>query len=365
LAVATTKPSDPISKSDRYSTPSETSMTVSSQFTPSPPRLPSPMIPFTTSRTTVNLPLVLQNSQWYCQLQYAKAFSQPSKDSVRFWRDIKRGIFFVKIGSDHLAWKLFQNAERQVAQMCEEQPFGMMRNIFATLSPANTRVCPGLRILLLRLFALTAKEKLSAQHPLTVVCHQLQLDDRDWVSNTAFQFMIDDFESRLTSGHREVFQLKRFFINLLRCSKDYPAAERASKSLMEAAEANFGDNHEWTRLAISEYIHVCHDQGRYVEALLKCHSMLDRGQQDLAESFPDGISVYVMEDMAELCEHLARYEEAVFWLERAFEGGWRVWGESDYSTLHVQEKLKVAHDRLEDSSGLGDVEYVCKREASL
>jgi hypothetical protein len=61
-----------------------------------------------------------------------------------FWTNVKSGIYYLKMGSDHLARPEFAEAFQMIPLLCEKQPFYLLKDIYATISPVATRVRPTL-----------------------------------------------------------------------------------------------------------------------------------------------------------------------------------------------------------------------------
>jgi tetratricopeptide (TPR) repeat protein len=269
----------------------------------------------------------------------------PLSQNKAFWTNIKSGIYFLKMKNDNLAWPLLREAGELVPLLCEQQPFTLLKDIFATISPVNTRICPALRVELLRLFTRTACEKLGPQHPISSICYRLWMDDGcGEMSMMALQLMLEDSEKALTTGDVELFDLKRTLIRLCRRNRDFLKAETLSMSLINAAEDQYGKNEVNTRLAMSELVYVLNDQSKYEEAAGICQDVLYRGQQDLGHAFPDERSVYAMEDMAEACENLGRHEDSIFWLRKALNSALEMWS-GKASTVHIFDKLEAMYSK--------------------
>jgi hypothetical protein len=249
-------------------------MTPSSQRTPSSVAMDSPSPPLSSDPTTINLQLVLLNTRWYYETQYEKALSPPCDSSQKFWTDIKSAIYFQKIGSHACAQLLLQDAGAKVDGICQQLPFNIMRDIYTTLSPTNTKSCRQFRVGLLRLSAATSNQRWGPQHPLTIICHQLQMDDTAEVSTTSVHLMVNDFETSLTNHNIEVLQLKRTLISLLRRGRELMSAEMEALSLLRDTNHNFGIDSEWSGLAMSGQVHILTDQHRWSEASGWCRSVL-------------------------------------------------------------------------------------------
>lgn len=293
--------------------------------------------PLSFDRHVLNLELLLSCTRYYHEWQHNRA-PLHFELNKKFWADIKSGIYFLKVGSHQLAWPLLRDAGEKVIALCEHRPPSLLADIYATISPTNTMVCPQLRVQLLRLFARTARTKLGINHPLTIICHQLQMDSDAETSVRALRLMIDDLEARSCHQKLDLHQLKRTLVTLLRRKKDYASAGALALSLVNSTLRDFGADNQWARVAETECVHILTDQGRWEEASKLCQAVLESGQRELGDMFPDERSVYAMEDMAEISGQLQLFEQALSWLEKAFDGAMRVWG-PDHSTMHISNKL--------------------------
>lgn len=226
-----------------------------------------------------------------------------------------------------------------VADLLVQHPLAILRDVFATISPVNTRMCPEVRVQLLRYLAVMSKIKFGDAHPLTLICHHLQMDAGcRKISETALRLMLDVSQKNLGQGHLQVFQLKRTLIVLLRRDHELSTSESLSIALVRSSEQAFGQNHVQTRLAMSELVHIYNDQRWYGRAKNICEEVLRRSRLDLGDNYPDSRCVYAMEDMAELCDSQGDTRQSEFWLRKAFSGALKVWGKVP-STTHILDKL--------------------------
>lgn len=314
---------------------------------------PSPQLSL--SVNTTNVEVILQQTAAYYNWHFQTFPSErdlptlsslpATKGSINvcvngfFWNKIKSAIYFLKKGSPELSWPLLSQACAMVSDLLVQHPMALLRDIFATISPVNTRVCLGVRVQLLRYLASMSKIKFGGMHPLALICHHLQMDAGcRKTSETALRLMLEVFQKSLGQGHKQVFQLRRTLIVLLRRDRDFSAAETSSIALVRSSEQNFGENDVQTRSAMSELVHVYNDQGYYSRARELCAEVLRRSRLDLGHNYPDSRCVYAMEDMAELCDSQGDMFQSEFWLRRAFSGALKVWGKGS-STTHILDKL--------------------------
>lgn len=290
------------------------------------------------SRATSNNPDMGAGATFSCSLESSICSASQNR---AFWTNVKSGIYFMKMKSYHLAWPLLRKAGEMVPLLCEQQPFALLKHIYSTISPINTRICPAIRIEQLRLFARSAYERLGPNHPFPTICYRLWMDEgSDEMSTTALYLMLEDCEKVLPTGDVELFELKRTIVRFLRRTRDFSKAETLSLSLIEGTEMQHGKNDVKTRLAISELVYILNDQSRYEEALAIARDVVYRGQQDQGHAFPDEQSVYAMEDVAEVCEKLGRTGHSIFWLRKALRGALNMWSNKP-ATIHIFDKLET------------------------
>lgn len=240
----------------------------------------------------------------------------------QFWTKIKNGIWFLKMGSHHLARPELTEAFQMIPLICEEQPFALLKDIHANASPLATRVFPTLRINLLQAFRKHAVTKLGLDHVFSRICRILCTEEgSDELSMAALQAMLNESREALQPDHPELFNLQRSIIQFYRRNKEFSRAEGLSRSLIESSKNldifKKNVNNVNVRLALSELVHVFNDQNRYDEALDIAQDVLHRGQLDQGHGFPDKKSVYAMEDVAEIYDKLNRIDDCIYWLQRA------------------------------------------------
>ena len=301
----------------------------------------SPLPPLAMGQRATSVELLLSTTRSYYEWQSNNPLCPPFELGKKFWTDVKNGIYFLKCGSYKLAWPLLRDAGQRVLTLCEYQPLNLLSEIYATLSPTNTQVCPALRVELLQLFARTASGKLGTSHPLAIICDQLQRDAEPETSVRALQLMINESQTHLSPQTLELYKLKRTLTGLLRRKKEYVSAEALCRSLIKSTSGAFGNDSELTRVAMSEYVHILTDQLYYEKALEVARAVLESALRDLGAIFPDERSIYAMEDMAEICERLGQLDQAIWWLQQAETGALRIWGQ-EHTTKHIQDKLAVA-----------------------
>ena len=268
-----------------------------------------------------------------------------------FWGKVKSGIYYYKmgIGSEDLAIPLLQESSTMIPLLCEQQPFSIWKDIFATLSPVNIAVKPALLSSLLRTFTYCAHEKCAQypDHPFPLICDRLGDEDlfRE-VSTAGLQLLHELSNELLPDGHDEIYEVERTLIRLLRRQGRLADSKRLSSSFVERSERLYGRCSVQTRLAMTELVYVLNDQGRYKESKGLAERIVERCRQDIGdEALPNQRCIYAMEDVAHICEKLGRMKEAISWLRRAQKDPIILWKDKQ-GTAHINRKLEAAYIQM-------------------
>ncbi|KAK3489862.1 hypothetical protein B0T13DRAFT_480924 [Neurospora crassa] len=276
--------------------------------------------------------------------------------SQQYWSSIKNAIYLIKLSAssaqsdatqrpDLRAWPALSEAGRDAAAAMTSQPFDFLRNLFATLSPANVRARPELRTILLQFLASEANNNFSPTHPIARICTELNNDeDCQEISRRALQCMVDLF-SRLGQRRFVSFKLLDSLATLLRRNGEFDAAMVIVTELFKACRQEFGPYAEQTRAVQNELAHfyMVVDDGD--QALQHCMAVIRRPPPEGLANDPkiafhqDGIAAHTMEDVAEIHEKRGDLDQAIVWLERAADVALRVWGPQAVATGHIIDKL--------------------------
>jgi len=293
-----------------------------------------------------------------------------------FWSELKNGMYMHKVRSLQLAIPALQRACALAPQVLSKS-FGFdlnfVKELFSTLSPVNTMVCPDVRRILLQYLSALARDRLTATHPIAVICHELQQDSHDReVSERALTYMLDAVQIYGVDGvsGNVSFDLEKTIVALLRRDKDLEAAARKAQvlclkalkrlSVCQTAGWYTDANRELeqARMAATELSHVRIDQrdGQYDEAIKLSIFVLTGDIQftttddigwrpspvDLPEFIKDKRSVYTLEDLAKIYDTLQYRNRAIQWLEQARMLAVELFGNASESTAtaHIVEKLE-------------------------
>jgi hypothetical protein len=277
-------------------------------------------------------------------------------ESTRYWSTIKDAIYLVKISAgstgdydhrpDRRAWPAFAEAGRLAADAMTTHPFDFLRNLFATLSPANTSARPELRGILLQFLSSEAQNSLSTNHPITQICQELQGDeDCQEISQRSLQCMLDIFNSRLGRSRAITVKLLDSLATLLRRSGEFHAGLDIIMELLKSSRPVFGADSDQVRAVESELAHFYMLTDDCDSALGHCMSVVTRpgaapGSHDAEPVFhKDGISAHAMEDIAEIHQRRGDMEQCITWLERASSIALVVWGPKAVATGHLIDKM--------------------------
>ncbi|KAK4118121.1 hypothetical protein N657DRAFT_628934 [Parathielavia appendiculata] len=281
-----------------------------------------------------------------------------SDESTKYWNTIKDAIYLVKLAAsfveapdldnrpDWRAWSAFADAGCHAAGAMTTQPFDFLRNLFATLSPANTSARPELRGILLRFLTSEAQSRLSSNHPITQITKELQNDqDCQEISQRSLQCMLDIFNSRLGRSRAITFKLLDSLATLLRRSGQYQAGLEIVTELLNISRPVFGSDSDQVRSVENELAHFYMLANEDDLALGHCMSVVTRPPSSASESqmqttfYQDGIAAHAMEDIAEIHQRRGDLEQCITWLERASSIALVVWGPKAVATGHLIDKM--------------------------
>ncbi|KAK0704650.1 hypothetical protein B0H67DRAFT_497730 [Lasiosphaeris hirsuta] len=278
-----------------------------------------------------------------------------SEQSTQYWGTIKNAIYLVKISAgsmedlelrpDRRAWPAFAEAGRIASAAMTTQPFDFLRNVFATLSPANTSARPELRGILLQFLASEARDTLSPGHPITVICQELLRDeDCQEVSRRGLQCMLDIFSTRLGRSRAVSFKLLDSLATLLRRNGEFDAAMDIIMELLNSCRQVFGHESDQARMVENELAHFYMVADECDLALDHCMAVVKRPQTagqatDEPPFYQDGIAAHTMEDIAEIHQRRGDFETSIMWLERAASIALTLWGPKSVATGHIIDRM--------------------------
>ncbi|KAK4239227.1 hypothetical protein C8A03DRAFT_32709 [Achaetomium macrosporum] len=284
--------------------------------------------------------------------------NRSSDESIKYWNTVKNALYLVKISTgsmedptqrpDRQALPALAEAGRLAAPAMTSHPFDFLRNLFATLSPANTSARPELRGILLRFLASEAQSNLSPNHPITQICKELQRDEGcQEISQHSLQCMLEIFNSRLGRSRAITFKLLDSLATLLRRSGEYHAGLEIITELLKSARPVFGPESDQVRTVENELAHFYMLSGDSELALGHCLSVVTRppphsacpGSQEEPAFYQDGIAAHAMEDIAEIHQRRGDMEQCITWLERAASIALMVWGPKSVATSHLIDKM--------------------------
>ncbi len=322
--------------------------------------------------------------------------------STSFWVSIKSAIYFLKKHTPRLAWPLLNNACQAPISVLVSEPILLLRELFSTLSPINTKMHSQVRLMLLRYLRQLSYFGLGVQHPLTTILAQLVLDNgtrqvsetgiryllspyepsdsgsasisvaddsdefqigtssaaSDYAETTHSQSQINTFSSRHqllpTASHAHYVSTLRALINLHRRDYALSSALTLSDQLIRYTTVQLSPSHPLTLTGLTEKVHILSDLCDYRPALKIAHHILDIYRSIQGDSFPNSKACYAMEVPAELNHITGDTVEEEKWLRLSLEGAWKVRG-GDASVMFVRGKLEELLDgqgRIEETANL-------------
>jgi len=287
-----------------------------------------------------------------------------SQESTQYWGTIKNAIYLVKVSQgsmeeldhrpDRRAWPAFAEAGRIASAAMTTHPFDFLRNLFATLSPANTSARPELRGILLQFLSSEARDTLSPNHPITLICQELQRDeDCQEVSRRGLQCMLDIFSNRLGKSRAVSFKLLDSLATLLRRNGEFDAAMDIILELLNSCRQVFGRESDQARMIENELAHFYMVADECDLALDHCMAVVKRPQPIPGPPAPteplfyqDGIAAHSMEDIAEIHQRRGDVEASIVWLERAASIALALWGPKSIATGHIIDKMTSLQRRF-------------------
>ena len=264
---------------------------------------------------------------------------------VHIWKEIGHAIYLLKMKSSGQAWAIFNSAcELAKAASVQLQPTACVLELLTTLSPANTRVFPPIRISLLRYFDSLVEIKLTNTHPIAIIARNLQRDGQcPDVSERALLYMLELFNSRLGPCHALSFKARTALTRLLRRDQDYKGALRIGRQLLDFARTELGPCSLEARKAAREIEHILIETEDYSQALELCFSIIGRDKSNTALAEPkhkDECAVYTMEDLSKIYSLLGDIESSTMWLKQALITSRSVWPNGSVGEDHIVDKLK-------------------------
>ncbi|CAP71005.1 uncharacterized protein PODANS_6_3760, partial [Podospora anserina S mat+] len=275
-------------------------------------------------------------------------------ESTKYWATIKNAIYLIKLsaasldGADSLpanrAWPALSEAGVIAADAMTSQPFDFLKNLFATLSPANLSARPELRTILLQFLSIQAEESLSANHPITLICQELQRDENcQEVSRRGLQCMLDIFNTRLGRSRAVTIKLTDSLATLLRRNGEFDAARDIIVELLKSCRQVYGPESDQARATENELAHLYMATEEWDLAIQHCMSVVTRpsglGEQTEPSLYQDGIAAHTMEDIAEIYQRQGDLKQCISWLERAASIALIIWGPKSLATSHIVDKM--------------------------
>ncbi|KAK5661056.1 hypothetical protein OQA88_12435 [Cercophora sp. LCS_1] len=281
-----------------------------------------------------------------------------STESTQYWGTIKNAIYLVKVSAgssleelehrpDRRAWPAFAEAGRTASAAMTTHPFDFLRNVFSTLSPANTSARPELRGILLQFLTSEARDTLSPNHPITMICQELQRDENcQEVSRRGLQCMLDIFSERLGRSRAVSFKLLDSLATMLRRNGEFEPAMEIVLELLNSCRQVFGPTSDQARIVENELAHFYMVADVCDQALVHCMAVVRRPQEpgamiaaDEQAFYQDGIAAHAMEDIAEIHQRRGDIETTIMWLERAASLALSIWGPKAVATGHIVDKM--------------------------
>jgi hypothetical protein len=269
--------------------------------------------------------------------------TNPTSSAVRqTWMQLHDCIYLFKLNDTRRAIAGLEEIRQLPPSSLIDHSPQVALEVVASLAPINTARYPCIRSFILSHVLGAALSVLGALHPITIICAQLSRDgDAQDVSRTALSCL-----AQLVSDKDAAFLLRVRLaaVDMLRRERDYVAATKLAKEILDAAEREFGIDSPQRRRAARKLTHVYLDSGDYIRALELCRSVVGRQTSASAFSFQDYDAVRGMEDLAEVHRLRGEYQSSSLWLSAAADLSARLLGRS-LTTVHIVDKLLDMADK--------------------
>ncbi|EME47376.1 hypothetical protein DOTSEDRAFT_69344 [Dothistroma septosporum NZE10] len=284
--------------------------------------------------------------------------------SRSFWNKVENGIYLLKIGdSEGLAVPALNDAGRLLQFMFQSGQVSLdfLRKLLYTLSPTNTTTCPQRRNSLLESIRKYAGRDLGVDHPISVICNILLVDEESAeLSRRAlfamYQMMCDSLDktheapckvmdSVITLARRSGQQELRTSLvhGVTKRSDTLDSAMRLAEQAYELAKT-YNNRPDQTRQAAYTLAELCTvaDQKDRANKLRREIIMQNGPGLMSSSSHEDVLSAYTMECIAESHEKENDFQGAMLWLEQAHSIASKIWEPSNVSRMYISKKLETA-----------------------
>lgn len=265
-----------------------------------------------------------------------------SLEMMKFWTDIKNSIYFLKLGPKE-AFSARTLASKACHQLMGSSGFSLdatiLKELFGTLSHANTGIYPKIRTFLLRNLISIFKLRLGPNHPLPRLCWYLHNDALETnSSDLALRFTLDSLEKYLGPDHVNVLDTRRSLIRQLRRSGNLHSAENLCKLQIQSTKRLHEPSSSVVRKTMSELVHIYKDKGSFFLAKELCQNIVNSGK---GFRFLDETAIYAMEDLAEMRDMLGDRKGCLEVLSVAHDGALCLWGGEASPTVCISRKIQA------------------------
>lgn len=263
-------------------------------------------------------------------------------EMMKFWTDVKNSIYFLKLGP-----KEEFSARSLVSEACHQLnsspgvsiDITILKELFCTLSHANTGIYPNIRTFILGNLISIFKRLLGPNHPLPRLCWYLHnATPATNVSERALRLALDILGKHLGPDHTNVLDTRRALIRQFRRSGDLDSAEVHCKLQIESTERLPDQSSSAVRKTKSELVHIYMKKKNFSLAEKLCQSIVDSGK---GCRFIDETTIYAMEDLAELRKLMGDKDGCLELLSVAHDGAFGLWGCEASPTICISRKIQA------------------------
>ena len=240
-----------------------------------------------------------------------------------------------------VAWHLIDLACQAAKYMLLHEPGRLFRSLIIDFGSARWHNFTALRRHLMSFLSNMSATVLAANHPLTIIAHNLKLaDTSERTAELSMKTMADVCENRLGASHRVVLSVKRDLSTVLRRQRDWAATEGCLLMLLAQSEQTYGETQDETRRCLRRLarFYTKTNRAKLAQDLFK--DILRRGEMEKPCGVYDGIDVYAFQELATCSANEENYSESEVWLKKAVSAGMMSWGTSDFGFMDCIHRLR-------------------------
>ncbi|KAI1842105.1 hypothetical protein JX265_013629 [Neoarthrinium moseri] len=332
---------------------------------------PSPSRPLEVDDATCQLEYILKSLRdyhhWVAEPGNADASRilvtdlEPSRESSNLWYGISLGVTHLveaeqSVERSDRAFSMLRQVGFVAAPAMLARPLDFIGDLFVEMTSPKSPSWSEPRRLILRLFNQEAIRVFSTEHPIAIICREMQkTENLQEVANRSLDCM-SDLVTKLWGEHHVLsFKVRTANFMLALKSSELVAAERMARQLLAMSQEIWGPASQQVRLAKKRLGHVYFAvnekafkiNGPDIKAaqngLNLFHEVLSHpvGRNDVSATgySEDDTTLSTMGDIAWIHHRLAQHGQVLYWYERAIGLAKRLHGPGAVVTTYVGNKL--------------------------